>query len=63
MVLAASAYHAKIFDESAFLVIVMASVLSMVLSSWVEIVFRRRGREGRIEEVDGVDAMEADPAA
>lgn len=45
MILAASAYHAKIFDESAFLVIVMASVVSMALSSWVELAFRRRGRE------------------
>ena len=63
MVLAASAYHANIFDESGFLVIVMASVLSMVLSSWVEIAFRGRSRQGRIQALDGADAAEGDPTA
>ena len=52
MVLAASGYHARLFDESAFLVVVMASVLSMVLSSWIQVGFRRRSREAVSEPVD-----------
>lgn len=43
MILAASALHAELFDEAAFLVVVFASVLSMVISSWVQLSFQRRG--------------------
>ncbi|MFP6639310.1 MAG: cation:proton antiporter, partial [Myxococcota bacterium] len=49
MILAASALHVGMFDESAFLVVVLASVLSMVISSWVQLSFQGRGFISAVE--------------
>lgn len=59
MILSAGAYHAKILDESGFLVIVMASVISMVISSWVQLFFRKRGgtSTGEVTSVDEVASV------
>jgi len=63
MVLAASAYHAGLFDESAFLVIVMASVLSLILSSWVQLWFRSPRQDSSVDDEQEGSVLDAQVGA
>lgn len=46
IILAVSALHAEVFDERAFLVIVLTCLVSMVVSPWLQVWSRRHYRAG-----------------